>query len=145
MKELKLISHFQKTLRETSPYIDSSEVNELNKECENKLDDNNDNKPDELEMQEVVPPKENLAAESKNKYPHLPAYSCKRSSIRARESLKRFLKKKNIQKSDINKYMIMKQHDRSNNDFYKINNKNILLWKHSRDKKKLHFSLGKLE
>ena len=146
LKELKLISHFQKTLRETSPYIDSSEVNELNKESENKLDDDdNNNKTDDIEMQEVVPPKENLATEAKNKYPHLPSYSRKRSSIRARESLKRFLKKKNIQKSDINKYMIMKQPDRSNNDFYKIHNKNIILWKHSRDKKKLHFSLGKLE
>ncbi|XBW35608.1 hypothetical protein QEN19_001182 [Hanseniaspora menglaensis] len=135
LKEFELISHFQKTLRESSPFIDAAEV---------KIEESLDNKENfsELKLEDVTPVK-NEKLNKVTKKASLPVYAANRLSIVAKESLKRYLKKHNVNKFEIQKCHLMRTFDRSNNDFFRINGKDILLWKHSRDKKKLHFSLGK--
>lgn len=139
LKEFELISNFQKTLRETSPFIEAHEA------TDGSPDDNDKSiyKNSELELEDVTPKKETVASPTSDDDSQLPFYAALRKSIRARESLKRFLKKRKIKNTEIKEGMLMKEPDRLNNDFYKTKHKSILLWKHSKDKKKLHFLLGK--
>lgn len=139
LKEFELISHFQKTLRETSPFIDAQEANDVTPDDNDKSRSSNS----ELELEDVTPKMEKISSPSSNDHSQLPFYAALRKSIRARESLKRFLKKRKINNTEIKEGMLMKEPDRLNNDFYKSKHKSMLLWKHSKEKKKLHFLLGK--